>query len=47
MQVLAAKSQEGNYTWRYSKRLKNQNGKYLVNLFESGNLETQAIFSIA
>ena len=44
MRVLQAKSQEKNCTGRYSKGLKNQNGKYLVNLCESINLETQLIF---
>ena len=46
MQVLPARRQEENYTWRYSKGLKNQNGKYLVNLYESNDLETQVIFPI-
>ena len=40
MEVLPAKRQEEYWTERYSKGLKNQNGRYLVNLFESNNLET-------
>ena len=43
MQVLPVKRQEEDCTGRYSRRLENQNGKYLVNLFESINLETSHI----
>ena len=35
MQVLPAKRQDENSTGRYSKRLINQNGDHLVNLYES------------
>ena len=44
MQVSPAKRQEENWKGRYSKGLKNQNGKYLEKLCESNNLETQVIF---
>ena len=31
-------------TWRYSKRLRSQNGKHLVNLCEANNLEEKVTF---
>ena len=43
MQVLPPKREE-IWTGMYMKGLKNQNEKYLVNLYESTNLETQVIF---
>ena len=44
MQVLPAQRQEKNCTGGYLNLLKNQNGKHLVNLYESNNLKTQVIF---
>ena len=41
MQVMQAKRQEENYTGKYSKGLRHQNGEHLVNLCESNNFETQ------
>ena len=46
MQILLAKRQEENCTGSYSKAVKNQNGNYLVDLYESNNLEIQVIFLI-
>ena len=39
MQFLKAKRQEKTCTGRYSKWFWNQNGDYLLNLYESKNLE--------
>ena len=47
MQVLPAKRRGENYTGRYSRELKSQNGKYLVNPCELNILEAQVIFPIA
>ena len=44
--MLPAKRQEENCTWRYLKGLNNQNEKYLVDLYQSNNLETQVISPI-
>ena len=44
--MLPAKRQEENCTLRYAKGLKNQNEKYLVNLYKSNNLEIQVIIPI-
>ena len=43
MKTLPTKRQEENYTGSYSKGLKNQNGEYLVNTYESNKLDTQVI----
>ena len=41
MQVLLAKRQEGNYTRRCLKGLRDQNKEHIVNLCDPNNLETQ------
>ena len=43
MQVLPPKWEEENCTGMHLKGSKNQNEKYLVDLYESNNLETQVI----
>ena len=45
MQVLPAKNQE-NCRGTHFEVMENQNEKHLVNLCESNNLETQAIFPV-
>ena len=40
MQVLPAQRQEENYAGRYWRGLRNQNGKYVVNLCKSNIIET-------
>ena len=42
--MLPAKRQEENCAGIYSRGLRNQNGDYLVNLYESNILETHVIF---
>ena len=39
------KKREENWIERYSRKLKNQNGKHLANLCESDNLETHVKFT--
>ena len=43
MKVLPPKREDENCMGMYLKGLKNQNEKYLVNLYESNNLGTQVI----